>query len=87
MTAKVIKFYADWCGPCRTYAPTFDKVVEKYSEKVNFENVNVDKETDGLASEFKVRSIPFTVFQKEDGSNITKSGILSETQLEELILS
>ena len=26
---KVIKFYADWCGPCKSYAPIFDKVINE----------------------------------------------------------
>lgn len=84
---KVIKFYADWCGPCRMYTPTFDKMSEKYSDQVEFINVNVDKDTDGLAAKYKVRSIPHTVLLKEDGTEIMKNGLLSETQLEELILS
>ena len=56
---KLIKFYADWCGPCQTYATIWDKV----------------------------RSIPFTVLVKEDGSEITKTGLLTKNELEELILS
>ena len=40
---KVIKFYADWCGPCKTYAPVFDKVVKELN--VEYENINVDKDT------------------------------------------
>ena len=84
---KVIKFYADWCGPCRSYAPTFDKVSEKYSDQVEFFNINVDKDTDGLAAKYNVRSIPHTTLIKEDGTEVRKVGMLSETQLEELILS
>ena len=84
---QVIKFYADWCGPCRAYSPTFDKLAEKYNDQVEFVNVNVDKDTEGLAAKFKVRSIPYTVLLREDESSITKSGILSELELEELILS
>lgn len=83
---KVIKFWAPWCGPCRMYAPTFDKVAEKYNGQVESINVNVDEDQD-LARKYNVRSIPHTVLVKQDGTEIAKTGMLSETQLEELFLS
>jgi len=83
---KVFKFWAPWCGPCRMYAPTFDKVAEKYDGQVEFINVNVDEDQE-TASKFKVRNIPFTVLVKEDGTEIPKVGVLSENDLEELVLS
>lgn len=83
---KVLKFWAPWCGPCRMYAPTFDKVAEKYEGQVKFVNINVD-EDQATANEFGVRSIPYTVLIKGDGTKITKTGVLSENDLEELVLS
>ena len=84
---KIIKFYATWSGPCKSYAPIFDKVAEKYKDQVQIYNVNVDKDTDGLAAEHKIRSMPTTVLVKEDGTILKKVGILSEIELEELIIS
>ena len=78
---KVIKFYADWCGPCRVYAKTFDKVSEEMKEEVEFINVN----TTGLAAEYKVASIPLTVVVK-DGVKKQKSGRLNENTLKQFIL-
>ena len=83
---KVIKFYADWCGPCRVYAKTFDKVSEELKENVEFVNINVEKDTTGLAAKYKVTSIPMTVIIKDGVENI-KSGRLSEDQLKTLIVS
>ena len=80
---KVIKFYADWCGPCKTYAPVFDKVVTELN--VEYENINVDKDTTGLAAKYKVRSIPLTVFINEDGTSTKEVGMLSEEKLKQLI--
>ena len=83
---KVIKFYADWCGPCRLYAKTFDKVSEELKEQVEFVNVNVEKDTTGLAAQYKVASIPMTVVIKDGVENI-KAGRLNEDQLKSFILS
>lgn len=83
---KVIKFYADWCGPCRVYAKTFDKVSEELKEEVEFVNVNVEKDTTGLAGQYKVTSIPMTVIIKDGVENV-KSGRLSEEQLKSFILN
>ena len=84
---KLIKFYADWCGPCQTYATIWDEVTPDYEGQVEFVNIDVDKDTTGLAAKYKVRSIPFTVLIKEDGSEITKTGLLTKKELQELILS
>lgn len=84
---KVTKFYADWCGPCRVYGPTFDKVAKKFEGQVLAVSLNIDGEGERLASEFEVRSIPATVLEKEDGSIIKKVGLLSEDELTELFLS
>ena len=73
MGTKVIKFYADWCGPCKVYAKTFDKVAEELKDKVEFVNVNIETDTTGLAAEYKVKSIPFTVvLQEVPGPSTTK---------------
>lgn len=84
---KVIKFYATWCGPCKVYGKTWDKVIPSYNDQVDFYNVDIDKDTDGLANEFKVDSVPTTVLIKEDGSRLKKEGRLSKEELTELILS
>ena len=39
---KVIKFYATWCGPCKVYGKTWDKVVEKYNDQVEFLNIDIE---------------------------------------------
>jgi len=82
----IYKFYADWCGPCRMYAPTFDKVAKKYDNQVEYHNINVDEQPE-IAQKYNVRSIPYTVLVKEDGSTVNKVGILSEIEVEELFLS
>ena len=80
---KVLKFYADWCGPCKVYAPIFEKVVKE--SEVEYENIDIDKDTDGLAAKYKIRSIPATVFIYDDDTVVKEAGLLSEEILIELI--
>jgi thioredoxin 1 len=81
---KVIKFYADWCGPCKVYAKTFDKVSEELKDEYDFVNINVEKDTTGLAAEYKVNSIPTTVVI--DGDNVkSEPGRMDEKKLKAFI--
>jgi thioredoxin 1 len=84
---KIIKFYANWCGPCRTYASIFENTTSGYADQVEIHNINIDEDKSGLANTYKIMSIPATVLVKEDGSFIKKVGVLSQHELTELILS
>ena len=83
---KVIKFYADWCGPCRIYAKTFDKVTEELKDSIEVLNINVEKDTEGLAAKHKVNSIPMTVVIK-DGVENSQIGRMDEAELKNFILN
>jgi thioredoxin 1 len=85
MATTAIKFYASWCGPCKVYAKTWDKVTSEISD-VEFINVDIEKDTTGLAAKHKVMNIPHTVIIK-DGVTKAETGRLNETQLKNLILN
>ena len=82
---KVIKFYADWCGPCKLYAKIFDKVTQELKDSIEVQNINVEKDRVGLAAEYKVTSIPFTVVVK-DNKTKTEVGLMNEKALKKFIL-
>ena len=86
MATKAIKFYATWCGPCKVYGKAWDKVAEELKDGVEFINIDIDKDTTGLAAEYKVTSVPHTVVIK-DGTTKAETGRLSASELKELILS
>ncbi len=64
----LVDFFAEWCGPCRVYAPTLEKIEKEYDGRFRIIKVNVDQ-LPQLANEYSVRSIPTSIIFK-DGSPI-----------------
>ena len=56
-------FYAEWCAPCKMQAPIIDELKEKFGEKVKFESIDVDKETE-QSERFKIMAVPTLIIQK-----------------------
>lgn len=80
----VIDFWASWCGPCRMFAPTFEKVGEELAGTVKFAKLNVD-EQENLARQFRVMSIPMLIAFK-DGQAVKKTiGAMGEEDLKEFV--
>ena len=80
---KVMKFYADWCGPCKTLTPIFDEVSSEV-ENVDFQSINVDEDSE-TAARYGIKAIPTIVFEKDDKVVQKKMGILSKKQIVEFI--
>jgi thioredoxin len=80
----IIDFYASWCGPCKSLAPTLEELSEEYEGKVDIYKVDVDSEPE-LAAAFGVRSIPTLVFVPLTGAPQTRVGALPKAALREAI--
>ena len=79
----IIDFWAEWCGPCRAYAPVFERVSDSFPEVV-FAKVDTEAEK-ALADSFGIRSIPTTVAFKEGLGVFMQPGALPEESLKDLI--
>lgn len=79
----IIDFWAPWCGPCRSFAPIFEKVSDNHPDIV-FAKVNTEEEQ-ALAAHFQIRSIPTLMVFREQVILFAEAGMLSEPQLEGLI--
>lgn len=58
----VLDCYASWCGPCKSIAPFYSKLSERYTD-VHFLKANIEK-VDGISDEFEVTSMPTFIFLK-----------------------
>jgi thiol-disulfide isomerase/thioredoxin len=79
MSKKVIRFTADWCGPCKMYAPIFERV-KALVEGWEFEAINVDEDAD-LAAKYQIRNIPATIIKINDEVVDRFIGVITEDQL------
>ena len=88
MAKQVIKFYANWCGPCKVYAPAFEKVKQELqSENIQFVEINVENDPEKLAKQYKVKGIPCTLLVQEGVDPKSRSGRMSEVELKQFILN
>lgn len=79
----IVDFWAEWCGPCKSFAPTFEKVSEKH-EDVVFAKINTEEQQE-LAAHFQIRSIPTLMVFREQIVLFMQPGMLGESQLEDLV--
>lgn len=79
----LIDFWADWCGPCKRFAPTYESLSEKHTDIV-FGKVDTEAEQ-ALAQKFEIYSIP-TIMAIRDGVIVfAQAGALPEQAVESLI--
>lgn len=67
---KVLKFWAEWCGPCKLAAPIVKQACEEAG--VPLQEVNVDDDPDNLAVKYKVKALPTVVILNKDGNESTR---------------
>lgn len=81
---KVYDVWAEWCGPCKRFAPVFEKVRKEFPN-VEFEKVNADLEFEFL-NRYAIRSIP-TILVVDDNENVIfqHAGILTEANFRNVI--
>ena len=79
----LVDFWAEWCGPCRSFGPVYEKVSEQYPNVV-FGKVDTEAEQE-LAGFFNIRSIPTLMAFRDQIGIFSQPGALPENALVDLI--
>ena len=79
----IIDFWAQWCGPCKSFEPTFEAASENHTDIV-FARVNTEEQNE-LAQACQIRSIPTLMIFREQVLLFNQAGALAPAQLEDVI--
>jgi thioredoxin 1 len=79
----IVDYWAPWCGPCRGFAPVFERVAEQNPDVV-FAKVNTEEEQE-IASHFQIRSIPTLMVFRDQIIVFSQPGALPQSALEQVV--
>jgi thioredoxin 1 len=79
----IVDYWAPWCGPCRGFAPVFERVAEANPDVV-FAKVNTDDEQE-IAQHFQIRSIPTLMVFRDQIIVFSQPGAMPQGAFEQVV--
>ena len=76
----LVDFWAEWCGPCKMFAPVLDDVAKTYEEKLTIAKLDIDANP-ATPGKYGIRGIPTVILYKAGQVHAQKVGALTKSQL------
>lgn len=80
----IVNFYADWCGPCRLFAPILEQVSNDYQDQLAVYKINIDQSPE-VPNLFGIRSVPTTLFISKGEEPALAMGVLQIEDMQKAI--
>jgi thioredoxin 1 len=76
----LVDFWAEWCGPCKMFAPVLDDVARTYEDKLTVAKLDIDANP-ATPGKYGIRGIPTVILYKDGQVHAQKVGALTKSQL------
>src|SRR6187200_3423869 len=76
----LVDFWAEWCGPCKMFAPVLDEIAKEYGDKLTIAKLDIDANP-STPGKYGIRGIPTVILYKGGQVHAQKVGALTKSQL------
>jgi thioredoxin 1 len=80
----LVDFWAEWCGPCRTIAPTVEAIAEQYGDATRVFKLNVD-DSPAIAQRYGIKGIPTLIIFQDGAEKERIVGVASQEKISRTI--
>jgi thioredoxin 1 len=76
----LVDFWAEWCGPCKMFAPILDDVAKSYEGRLTIAKLDIDNNP-STPGRYGIRGIPTVILYKDGQAHAQRVGAMSKSQL------